>query len=46
MSRELDAAKELAEKIAYGTESVVEPAGEGCVYDCDLPPQYGLPYKC
>lgn len=46
MSRELDAAKRIAEEIAYSTDSIVELAGESGVYDCKLPPQYGLPCKC
>lgn len=46
MSRELDAAKKIADEIFYGIESIVEPAGESCVYDCDMPLQYGLPCKC
>ena len=41
VSRELDAAKSLAERIL----SIV-PDDESCVYDCELPLRYGLPYKC
>lgn len=46
ISRKLDAVKKLAEEIAYGTESGIEPVGESCVYNCELLPQYGLPCKC
>ena len=41
VSRELDAAKSLAERIL----SIV-PDGGSCVYDCELPLRYGLPCKC
>ena len=41
VSRELDAAKSLAERIL----SIV-PVGGSCVYDCELPLRYGLPCKC
>ena len=41
VSRELDAAKSLAERIL----SIVLDGGS-CVYDCELPLRYGLPCKC
>ena len=41
VSRELDAAKSLAERILS-----IFPDGGSCVYDCELPLRYGLPFKC
>ena len=41
VSRELDAAKSLAERIL----SIV-PDGGSCVFDCELHLRYGLPCKC
>ena len=41
VSRELDAAKSLAERIL----SIV-PDGGSCVYDCELPLRYGFSCKC
>ena len=52
ISRELDAAKLLAEdfnqQVSFGVEgtALIEPTGEDCMYDCDLPPRYGLPCRC
>ena len=46
ISRELDAAKKMREEIVPGTKSVIESAGEICVYDCEMPLRYGLPCKC
>lgn len=46
ISRELDPAKKIMEEIAHGRKSIIESAGESCVYDCELPLRYGLPCKC
>lgn len=46
LSRELDAAKKAREDIVIGAKSVIESAGESCVYDCEMPLRYGLPCIC
>lgn len=34
------------EEITHGSKSIIESAGESCVYDRELPLRYGLPCKC
>lgn len=38
--------KKMREEIVPGTKSVIESAGESCVYNCEMPLRYGLPCKC
>lgn len=42
----MDAAKKLIDDIAYSGNRIIESAGESCIYDSELPLQYGLPCKC
>ena len=50
ISRELDVAKLLAEEfnqqVSFAETAPIEPSGEDCMYDCELPSRYGLPCRC
>ena len=46
ISFELNEAKRWVENVTDDISSQDPPPGEGCIFDCEAPIQYGLPCKC